>query len=78
MIYDNHFTSLRLLFFRLTMQENSIIRILRRINNVRMSEIDAAGSSYLPLLCGRSRVGTVPLEAVDQMKLFPHVFKGTF
>ena len=60
------------------MQENSIIRILRRINNVRMSEIDAAGSGYLPLLCGRSRVGTVPLEAVDQMKLFPHVFKGTF
>ena len=60
------------------MQENSMMRILRRINNVRMSELDAAGSGYLPLLCGRSRVGTVPLEAVDQMKLFPDVFKGTF
>jgi len=57
------------------MQENSMMRILRRINNVRMSELDAAGSGYLPLLCGRSRVGTVPLEAVDQMKLFPDVFK---
>ena len=56
------------------MQEHGLTKILRKINNVCLNDLEG----YLPLLCGQARIGTVPPECIQQMKLHPKVFKGTF
>jgi len=53
------------------MQEHGLTKILRKINNVCLNDLEG----YLPLLCGQARIGTVPPECIQQMKLHPKVFK---